>query len=504
MILLKLNLLIILGFLFSLLFKKLKNYKSVVRLNYVLLALVFLLPMAFSLLPEPEYREAPVQVWSPGIREKNPVVTVSLPARTENSTFRPSSTIPDVIFIFTVLAVSIMTFVMIHDLRKIKKIFRQTFQIKKMGSVYILGSEVINSPFSLRLLNRKYVVLPTWILRSHRDYKISVLHELEHHRAGDTTVAYVLYFLKAFFYYNPFIHFWIQGLHHLQELSCDEAVVGQKRVSLQDYRHCLWKVMAQPSENILVGTAGMASDFKTLRRRFMSLNERKNPKRYTLFASVVVTLFVAVSYASYNSIQDRRISMSEAQEMAKNIRSDVPVTVNKFVVAELNNYLGTEKGRAWVRKAFSLLPNYKDQLEKQFAEYNFPKEMLAVPFAESGYDNDVASSARAAGIWQFIPETARRYDLRVDNTIDERLNVRLETVAGIRYLQDNKTLFNDWLLALIAYNMGERNLQKSIEKYGTRDAWKLVELGIKTDRGYLARVIAAIIILNNPEIAQKI
>ncbi|MEK7690390.1 MAG: transglycosylase SLT domain-containing protein, partial [Bdellovibrionota bacterium] len=105
---------------------------------------------------------------------------------------------------------------------------------------------------------------------------------------------------------------------------------------------------------------------------------------------------------------------------------------------------------------------------------------------------------RAAGIWQFIPQTARKYNLVVNESLDERLNPEKETDAAMRYYRDLMGLFQDWRLALRAYGEGESRVQQLIDQYNTRDPWELEKLDSKY--GYLSGAMAMIIILKNPSL----
>ena len=125
---------------------------------------------------------------------------------------------------------------------------------------------------------------------------------------------------------------------------------------------------------------------------------------------------------------------------------------------------------------------------------------MALPIMESGYENlpQSAHAMQSAGVWQFIPQTARNYGMRVDAALDERLNVEKETDAACRYLGSMNLRFQNWELAVLAYNEGENKVQQGITKTGSKNAWVLIENGFTGDPGYLAKMIAAVIIVNNP------
>jgi membrane-bound lytic murein transglycosylase D len=89
--------------------------------------------------------------------------------------------------------------------------------------------------------------------------------------------------------------------------------------------------------------------------------------------------------------------------------------------------------------------------------------------------------------------------LRVNEQVDERLNAPLLTDAAMRLLKGDKLMFNDWLLSILAYNIGEQKVLEGINATGSRDAWALVRNGFENDSGYLAKLMAAILIMRNPE-----
>lgn len=239
----------------------------------------------------------------------------------------------------------------------------------------------------------------------------------------------------------------------------------------------------------------------------MLLSPQKNTARSLVFsrglAAVTFAGLLLASIASHGLVQDRRVTLKEAQRMAARAQSDTefPVVVNDLVLKELNRYLGTPGGREYMRKALRSFEQYQSMIEEKVAEYRLPKELMAIPIMESGYQNLPQADQKGwgAGLWMFIESTARIYGLRVDEKVDERLNPQLETDAAMRYLKSNWLMFKDWQLAVLAYNTGERAIQEGIRKYGTRDAWALTRNGVENDGRYLAKVMAAVLIFKNPD-----
>ena len=184
------------------------------------------------------------------------------------------------------------------------------------------------------------------------------------------------------------------------------------------------------------------------------------------------------------------------------IGSAFPITVNDQVLRELNRWLATPDGRTSLQDGLRRLQTRKASLSEQFERSGLPSELLAVPLVESGYRNlePGIDPGRGAGLWMFIAPTARRFGLTVESGHDDRLNERVETGAALRMLAHLHDEFNDWLLALLSYNTGSPSTDAAIRITGSRDAWQLTQEGYENDPDYLARVMAAVLIIKNPHV----
>ena len=132
---------------------------------------------------------------------------------------------------------------------------------------------------------------------------------------------------------------------------------------------------------------------------------------------------------------------------------------------------------------------------------NMPLDLALLPVVESAYHPFAQSRSRAMGIWQFIPDTGKRFGLKQNSWYDGRRDILAATDAALTYLQELHTEFNgDWLLALAAYNAGELNIARAMEmnrKAGKpTDFWSL-QLKNET-MGYVPSLLAIAEIVANP------
>src|SRR5438045_2646415 len=112
----------------------------------------------------------------------------------------------------------------------------------------------------------------------------------------------------------------------------------------------------------------------------------------------------------------------------------------------------------------------------------------------------LTSRAGAHGIWQFMPETARQYGLRVDWWSDERADPERSTRAAAAYLRDLYRQFNDWPLTLAAYNCGPGRVRRTLNEANATSFWQLLEAAAlpKETRGYVPTFYATLIIASDP------
>jgi len=161
---------------------------------------------------------------------------------------------------------------------------------------------------------------------------------------------------------------------------------------------------------------------------------------------------------------------------------------------------------------YSSRPDYVDRMTERGRKYlfyiieelerrNMPNELALLPFIESAFNPQAISSAKAAGIWQFMPATGRTFDLKQNMFKDDRRDVLASTRAALDYLHKLYNMFGDWHLALAAYNWGEGRVQRAINKArqsGLSTAYADLPMPMET-RFYIPKFQAVKNIVSNPE-----
>lgn len=140
--------------------------------------------------------------------------------------------------------------------------------------------------------------------------------------------------------------------------------------------------------------------------------------------------------------------------------------------------------------------SYFPYIESYFHDIGIPEDFKYLAVAESSLRNEAESHTGARGIWQLMPETARRYGLRVDNEIDERLHFEKATRAAGAYLLHLYEIFENWTLAAAAYNRGESGIQR--DQASQPHAKTYYDLILNAETGnYIYRIVAIKYLMEN-------
>ena len=184
-----------------------------------------------------------------------------------------------------------------------------------------------------------------------------------------------------------------------------------------------------------------------------------------------------------------------AEEAAKNISHDLPLTVNDEVLSFLN-FFQTPRGKAIVETGLRRSGRYRDMISRVLKEEGVPQDLIYLAQAESAFQPLALSRAGARGMWQFVPWRGNEYGLKRSWWVDERQDPEKATRAAAQHLRDLYGLFGDWYLAMAAYNCGPGNVQKGVERTGYADFWELYRRNVlpRETKNYVPIIVALTLI----------
>ncbi|HOG69119.1 MAG TPA: LysM peptidoglycan-binding domain-containing protein, partial [Fibrobacteraceae bacterium] len=217
-----------------------------------------------------------------------------------------------------------------------------------------------------------------------------------------------------------------------------------------------------------------------------------------------------ISIEGHETLEEDVIDTAELDEIESFLDTldlkqfSLPVQLNDRVMREIH-YL-SKAAKSFTEGSLSRKNLYDSLIYAKLKEHQIPEDLIYLALVESGFKVKAYSRAKASGLWQFIPETGKRYGLDVNYWVDMRRNPELATNAAIGYLKRLNNEFNDWLLAMAAYNCGEsrvRRLLREMRSDSTFDSTRTItywDLALpKETMHYVPRILAAMIIGHYPQ-----
>ncbi|TAJ98728.1 MAG: LysM peptidoglycan-binding domain-containing protein [Candidatus Manganitrophaceae bacterium] len=188
-----------------------------------------------------------------------------------------------------------------------------------------------------------------------------------------------------------------------------------------------------------------------------------------------------------------------ADPLDPSVTYDVPIVYNELV-SDYIVFFQTrlrEKFELWLARSGQYLPMMRDILR----EHQLPEDLVFLALIESGFNPKAFSRAKAAGPWQFIKGTGKKYGLRIDQWIDERRDPVKSTAAAAKYLKDLFGMFGSWPLSMASYNAGEGRIMRAMARTKADDFWELKQSRhIRPEtKNYVPKFMAATIIAKNPQ-----
>ncbi len=183
------------------------------------------------------------------------------------------------------------------------------------------------------------------------------------------------------------------------------------------------------------------------------------------------------SYSDTNTVSDANCDSIYHLRLNR-LHSVVQLGYNSTVRSYINLYANTRKRSSSV--ILGLAQYYYPRMAAIFDKYDVPEELMYLTIIESSLNPTAVSPAGATGIWQFMYQTGKMYGLEVNTFVDDRRDPMKATDAAARHLRDLYNIFNDWGLAISAYNCGANNVRKAIARSGGKtNFWEV--------RAYLPR-----------------
>lgn len=195
------------------------------------------------------------------------------------------------------------------------------------------------------------------------------------------------------------------------------------------------------------------------------------------------------------SSENPEYSKEEYINRLSRMQTVIEMPYNDIVRSYIDRY--TNRNRRGVSVMLGAGNFYMPIFEEALESYQVPLELKYLPVIESALNPAATSPVGAAGLWQFMIGTGKRYGLEVTSLIDERRDPIKASYAAAHFLKDLYSIFGDWTLCVAAYNCGPGNVSKAIKRAGgEKDFWTIYPYLPKETRGYVPAFIAANYVMN--------
>lgn len=182
------------------------------------------------------------------------------------------------------------------------------------------------------------------------------------------------------------------------------------------------------------------------------------------------------NYALLDKDADQRTSVNatdkEYIDRLQRMNTVIEMPYNRIVRSFINMY--SQRKKSLVEAMLGMSLYYMPIFEQALDRYGLPMELKYLPVIESALNPNAVSRAGATGLWQFMTATAAGQGLEVNSVVDERRDPYRSSDAAARYLKQLYNIYNDWHLALAAYNCGPGNVNKAVRRAGggKKDFWE--------------------------------
>lgn len=191
---------------------------------------------------------------------------------------------------------------------------------------------------------------------------------------------------------------------------------------------------------------------------------------------------------------------AEAEAQVKTTRSDLPLVMNDAVASYINFFTNTRAGHATIVNSLERAGRYKAMIQRVLKKFGLPQDLIYQAVAESGFrPRAINPGSGAGGMWQFMPGDVHAPPH--DAWYDDRFDPVASTEAYARYMKYLYSQFDNWYLAMAAYDWGALNVQKAVERTGYADFWQLYKRNNlpQETKNYVPIILAVTIMAKNPK-----
>tara|TARA_Y100000589_G_scaffold29326_1_gene24436 strand:- start:6014 stop:7501 length:1488 start_codon:yes stop_codon:yes gene_type:complete len=257
--------------------------------------------------------------------------------------------------------------------------------------------------------------------------------------------------------------------------------------------HAQSEMKCSSCEDSLVKTKSIVIDDDPFLERIDSLHEaqlfNKNPVSYNIRDLNIHKL-------PLDSIPVYSDSILQLRMQDMNTFSPIEFTFNTKVKRCINVY--GKNRRQMLSKVMGMAELYFPMFEEELEKNDLPMELKYLPVVESALNNTVRSRAGAVGMWQFMYRTGKYLGLEINSFVDERRDPVKSTKAAVEYLSYLHDIYDNWLLALAAYNAGPGNVNKAIRRAGGQKNFWAIQYGLPREtRNYVPSFMAVAYLLNH-------
>ena len=188
-------------------------------------------------------------------------------------------------------------------------------------------------------------------------------------------------------------------------------------------------------------------------------------------------------------------SVYEARIQHLDTKTPIDLVYNAYVKQYINVY--TKQRRQQMSRMMGLAAYYFPVFEEILDQFNLPLELKYLALVESALNPKAKSWAGATGLWQFMYNTGKEYNLKVSSYVDERMDPFRATIAACEFFKKSYSVYGDWSLVLASYNSGRGNVNKAIRRSGgKKNYWQIRRFLPKETRSYVPAFIAVCYAMN--------